>query len=72
MGGATSVVIPEQIDIESFRSLSGDSFNSELFECLKDENGFITRAILLELNGVNSHLPRFIEALAFFSKFSVL
>lgn len=70
MGGAASI-IPEQIDIDSFRSLSGDSFNREIFECLKNENGFISRAMLLELSGVNSHLPRFIEALIFYSKFSI-
>ena len=68
MGGAASL-IPEQIDIDSFRTLSGDNFNQDVFDILKNENGFISQSVLLDLNSVNSRLPRFKEAIAIFRKF---
>lgn len=67
MGGAASL-IPEQIDIESFRILSGDNFNQEVFDGLKDENGCISQALLLDLNSLQSRLPRFTEAIKFYRK----
>jgi len=70
MGSAASSM-PEQIDFDSFRSISGENFNSELFEYLKDENGCITRGLILDLSAINLHLPRFIESIPFFSKYFI-
>ena len=67
MGGAASL-IPEQIDSESFRTLSGDNFNQEVFDGLKDENGYISQALLLDLNSIKSRLPRFTEGIKFYRK----
>ena len=75
MGGAASLIpggaaslIPEQIDIDSFRILSGDKFIQEVFDSLKDDKGFISQSLLLDLNSVNSRLPLFKEAVTIFSK----
>lgn len=75
MGGAASLIpggaaslIPEQIDIDSFRTLSGDKFIQEVFDSFKDEKGFISQSLLLDLNSVNSRLPRFKEAIAIYRK----
>jgi len=58
MGGAASL-IPEQIDLESFRALAGDNFSQEVFDGLKDEHGCISQSLLLDLNSMNSQLSRF-------------
>lgn len=68
MGGAASL-IPEQIDIDSFRTLSGENFNQDVFDILKNENGFISHLLLLDLNSINSRLPRFKEAITIYRKF---
>ena len=81
MGGAASLIpgassIPDKIDIDSFRTLSGmgllqkvlsevqahnnsDKFTQEVFDSLKDENGFIFQSVLVDVNTVYLRLPRF-------------
>ena len=71
MGGAASL-IPEQIDIDLFRTLSGDNFNQDVFDSFKNENGFISQSLLLDLNSINSRLPRFKEAITFYRKFLLI
>jgi len=67
MGGAASL-IPEQIDHESFRSIAGDNFNQDVFDVLKDEHGCISQSLLMDLNSMNSQLPRFKEAIKLYRK----
>ena len=68
MGGAAS--LPEKIDLKSFHALAGDNFNQELFDGLKDEDGYISLSLLLDLNSINSQLPRFKEAITIYRKLS--
>jgi hypothetical protein len=61
-------LIPDKIDIDSFRTLSGDKFTQEVFDSLKDENGFISQSVLLDLNTAYSRLPRFKGAIPIYRK----
>jgi hypothetical protein len=47
MGSGAS--IPTQIDIATFKELSGDRFNSEVFDEVADENRTISKATLFDL-----------------------
>jgi len=58
MGSAASTY-PLFIDLETFRSLSGDSFHPEIFDAFKNENGLLPREKFLELISVHLHVPQF-------------
>ena len=59
MGGAASLVQVQQINVDAFRTVAGDNFYQEVFDLLKNEKGFISQPILLDLTTINSRVPDF-------------
>eukprot|EP01036_Dinobryon_divergens_P026013 gene26013-34614_t len=59
MGGAASLVQVQKINVDAFRTVAGDNFYQEVFDLLKNEKGFISQPILLDLTTINSRVPDF-------------
>jgi hypothetical protein len=59
MGGAASLVQAQQINVDAFRTVAGEKFYQEIFDLLKNEKGFISQSILLDLTTINSRVPDF-------------
>eukprot|EP01036_Dinobryon_divergens_P026012 gene26011-34613_t len=60
MGGAASLLVQtEQISVDAFRAVAGDKFYQEIFDLFKNDEGFISQSILLDLTYVNSRVPDF-------------
>jgi hypothetical protein len=66
MGGGVSSSSVDKIDIELFKSLSGSNFHEEIFDAYKDADGFVSKSVVLDLQEVMEHIPRFEEAFMLF------
>lgn len=49
MGAAASISVPEKIDVETFKTLCGDRFNMAIFDEYKEDDGYILKERLPEL-----------------------